>query len=212
MNKSYKSENFQNQKYQVSKRIVDIVGSFFILIPSLFLWFFAMFLIFLEDGFPIFVKLPRISEGKIIYVYKLRTMIRGADKIKEKLMPMNERKDGPLFKIKNDPRLLITGKFLRKFRIDETPQVINVFKGELSLVGPRPHEPEEVGEYPEEFKFIQNARMGVTGLSQIRGASSLPFKKELELDSYYLKHQTTSLDIEILLKTILIFIFDPTGV
>jgi len=125
---------------------------------------------------------------------------------------LNERKDGPFFKIKNDPRLTKTGKFLRKFRFDEFPQFLNVLKGDLSLVGPRPHEPEEMLAYPPEFKKIYFAKAGLTGLSQVNGASNLPFIKELEFDLYYLEHQSFLLDLKIFLKTIVIFFFDPTGV
>ena len=100
---------------------------------------------------------------------------------------------------------------MRKLRIDECPQLINVLKGELSLVGPRPHEPEEVIHYPSEYKHLIASKAGVTGLSQVSCASSLPFLKELELDSYYIKNQSHRLDIKILAKTALIMLFDPTG-
>ena len=132
--------------------------------------------------------------------------------MKPVLASLNERKDGSFFKIKKDPRITRVGKILRKFRIDEFPQLTNVLKGELSLVGPRPHEPEEVFSYPPEFKHLILAKAGVTGLSQVNGASSLPFLKELTLDNYYLKNQSFWLDSKIIIKTILILFFDPTAV
>ena len=101
---------------------------------------------------------------------------------------------------------------LRKFRLDEFPQLLNVLKGELALVGPRPHEPEEGIHYPWEYKHLLLAKAGVTGLSQVNGASSLPFLKELELDSHYVKNQTLSLDAKIIGKTISIILSDPTAV
>ena len=128
------------------------------------------------------------------------------------LASRNERKDGPFFKIKNDPRLTKAGKIIRKFRLDEFPQFINVLKGELSLVGPRPHEPEEVSQYPEQYKNLPMAKAGITGRSQGSGASGLPYVKELELDNYYLKNRSIWFDLKIVLKTFLILLFDPTAV
>lgn len=194
------------------KRTLDIIASICGLIFIAPFTPFIALAIYLESGGPIFVKLARVSEGKIIYVYKFRSMVRGAHEKKPELRHLNERKDGPLFKMKNDPRLTKVGKFLRKFRLDEFPQFLNVLKGELSLVGPRPHEPEEMLQYPPEFKKLYYAKGGLTGLSQVMGASLLPFRKELEYDLYYLEHQSLRLDLKILFKTIWIFFSDPTGV
>jgi lipopolysaccharide/colanic/teichoic acid biosynthesis glycosyltransferase len=194
------------------KRILDIIASICGLAFILPFVPFIALAIYLESGQPIFVKLDRISEGKIIKAYKFRSMVQNAPAMKEQLRNLNERKDGPLFKMRNDPRLTKVGKFLRKFRLDEFPQFLNVLKGELSLVGPRPHEPEEMAQYPPEFKKLYYAKGGLTGLSQIMGASLLPFKKELEYDFYYLEHQSLWLDLKILFKTVWIFFSDPTGV
>ena len=161
---------------------------------------------------PVLIKLDRVSKGKIIKVYKFRSMIVGAAEKKKDLLKLNERKDGPFFKIKNDPRITKVGRFLRKFRIDEFPQLINVLKGELSLVGPRPHEPEELFAYPRQYRELLAAKTGLTGLSQVNGASGLPFFKELEYDKYYLENQSLWLDFKILFKTLVIFFTDPTGV
>ncbi|MFA6364813.1 MAG: sugar transferase [Candidatus Paceibacterota bacterium] len=194
------------------KRLLDIIGGSIGLIGFIILTPFVALATGIESGFPILVKLDRVSSGKLIQVYKFRTMIHGAHAMKKSLAAQNERNDGPLFKIKNDPRLTKVGKFLRKLRIDEFPQFINVVHGELSLVGPRPHEPEELAKYPEEFKMLAEGKAGLTGLSQVSGASGLPFRKELELDKYYLEHQSFWFDIKILLKTVWVFISDPTGV
>lgn len=193
-------------------RAADIIGASVAILFSLPIWLLAAAAIKLETRGPVVVKLARISGGKKIYVYKFRSMIDGAHKMKPMLAHLNERKDGPLFKIKNDPRVTRVGKVIRRFRIDELPQLINVLKGELTLVGPRPHEPEEVEQYPDQYKHIPLAKAGVTGLSQVSGASSLPFLKELELDDYYLKNKSLFLDIKILIKTIAIMLFDPTAV
>jgi len=198
--------------YPVTKRIFDILSAFCGLIFIIPFFPLIIIAIIAEDGLPVIVKLDRVSEGKIIKVYKFRSMIRGAHAMKSELMAQNERTDGPLFKMKNDPRLTKVGKLLRALRVDEFPQFLNVMKGELALVGPRPHEPEEIAKYPVEFKHIQYARAGLTGLSQVSGASSLSFMKELEFDSYYIKHPSLWLDITILWKTVWVFFSDPTGV
>ncbi|MEK7115060.1 MAG: sugar transferase [Patescibacteria group bacterium] len=194
------------------KRLIDILGGATgLLIIAPFSSIIAI-AIKLESNGPVFVKLDRMSNGKIIKVYKFRSMIDGAHQMKNSLQYLNERRDGPFFKIKNDPRLTIVGKYLRKFRLDEFPQLINVLKGELSLVGPRPHEPEEILRYPEKYKRLVLAKAGVTGYSQINGASSLPFLKELELDNYYLQNQSIFFDLKIIGKTLAILFTDPTAI
>ncbi len=159
----------------------------------------------------VFIRLPRVSEGKVIKVYKFRSMIKDAHKMKANLMELNER-DGHFFKMKNDPRVTRIGRVLRRFRLDEFPQLLNVLTGELALVGPRPHEPEEVVHYPETYKQLLLTRSGVTGLSQVSGASSLPFLEELELDSFYSRNVSPAMDFKILGRTAVIFLFDPTAV
>lgn len=166
----------------------------------------------LESRGPVLVKLERVSGGKVIKVYKFRSMIEGAQAMKKELKHLNERKDGPFFKVKNDPRLTKTGKFLRKFRLDEFPQLINVLKGELSLVGPRPHEPAEIIFYPQEYKHLILAKSGVTGLSQVSGASGLMFLKELSLDAEYQEKQSFAFDLKIILKTLKVIFSDPNAV
>lgn len=194
------------------KRLLDIFGSALGLLALAPFWLIIALAIKLESSGPVLVKLSRVSNGKTIKAYKFRSMIEDAHLLKPTLLHLNERRDGPFFKIKNDPRLTKTGKILRKFRIDEFPQLINVLKGELALVGPRPHEPEEIIHYPQEYKHIVIAKAGVTGLSQVNGASSLPFLKELELDSHYIRNCSLLLDAKILYKTAKIMFFDPTGV
>lgn len=194
------------------KRVLDIIGSVIGLLLIAPLAPFIALAIKLETNGPVLVKLARVSYGRIIYAYKFRSMIKGAHGLKIQLAALNERVDGPFFKLKNDPRITKVGRILRKFRIDEFPQLINVLKGEMALVGPRPHEPEEVIHYPGPYKHLLLAKAGVTGLSQVNGASSLPFLEELGLDSYYVKNQSLWLDIKIITKTITIIFTDPTAV
>ncbi|HEY4497028.1 MAG TPA: sugar transferase [Candidatus Paceibacterota bacterium] len=199
--------------YPLWKRIEDILGALAGMLLILPLAPFIILAIKLEHPEASFiVRLPRISEGRIIYVYKFRNMVPEADKMKDGLRHLNERNDGPFFKIANDPRVTKVGRILRKFRIDEFPQLINVLKGELSLVGPRPHEEEEIEKYPNEYKLIAKSRAGVTGLSQVNGASSLPFLKEVELDKFYIDHVSLWIDVKILFKTLSILFSDPNAV
>ncbi len=173
---------------------------------------FVAIAIKLDSKGPVFARCERISDGKRIKVYKFRSMIQGAEKLKESLSLMNERANGPFFKIAKDPRITEVGRFLRKTRIDELPQMINVLKGEMAIVGPRPHEPQEVAGYPEQYAYIADYRAGITGRSQIGGASSLDWLEELRLDSEYLKTMSFTDDISVIMRTFFIFISEHTGV
>ena len=145
------------------KRLFDIIGSTIGLVVTAPLWPLIALTIKLESVGPVFVRLARVSKGKVIYAYKFRSMVNGAHHIKHKFFHLNERNDGPFFKIKADPRLTNVGKWLRRYRIDEIPQLINVLKGELALVGPRPHEPAEVIHYPGEYQHLMFTKSGVPG-------------------------------------------------
>jgi len=194
------------------KKLMDFVGA---VVGVLFMGLLTPFIalaIFLEDGLPVLIKIRRVSKGHIIGVYKFRSMVRHADKLKESLLHLNERSDGPLFKMRRDPRVTRVGRFIRRFRLDELPQFVNVLKGELSIVGPRPHEPEEAIQYPAKFHKIHTIKGGVTGHSQVNGNSNLPFRRELELDLHYVENQSIWMDLKILLKTVMIFLFKPDGI
>ncbi len=196
---------------RISKRIVDVFGAFFGILISLPLWVAVALAIKLNSPGPILVKLKRIGQGKEFYLYKFRSMIKNAEAIKPQLLKFNERNDGPLFKIKNDPRITRVGRFLRKYRIDEMPQLINVFLGEMSLVGPRPHEPEEVTQYQKHHKRTFFIKPGMTGIPQISGSSNLKFEEEIKLDSYYIKNWSLGLDLKIIFKTIFKILFDKSA-
>lgn len=198
--------------YQLLKRLTDILGASLGLVLIAPITPFIALAIKLETTGPAIIKLQRVSKGKLIDVYKFRSMINGAHALKKELAHLNERKSGPFFKIKKDPRLTKTGRIIRKFRLDEFPQLVNVLKGELSLVGPRPHEPEELIQYPNAYKRLILEKAGVTGLSQVNGASSLEFIKELELDALYARNKNLWLDMKIIAKTAAILFFDPTAV
>jgi len=134
-------------------------------------------------------------------------MVEDADKLKDTLLPLNES-NGALFKMKKDPRLTKVGKFIRRFSIDELPQLFNVLKGEMSLVGPRPlplSDYDQVDESPELWEAIKDReklKPGVTGLWQISGRSHLGFREMVLLDSYYVDNHSILFDLEILFETI----------
>ncbi len=138
-------------------------------------------------------------------------MIKNAEALKKDLMDKNERGDGPLFKMKNDPRVTKIGKVLRKTRIDELPQLINVLKGEMSLIGPRPHQPDEIAKYEKHHKKVLLVKPGITGVAQISGSSDLPFEEEVKLDTYYIENWTLLKDIYILIKTIIFAFKDKSA-
>ncbi len=191
----------------VLKRVADVVlASFllFVLAPLLFLIALA---IYLESPGGALFRQRRVGRnGEVFLVYKFRSMVAGAEEERQKLTSMNEA-DGPLFKIRQDPRRTRIGRLLRRFSLDEMPQLYNVLRGEMSLVGPRPALPEEVARYESWHHKRLEVSPGLTGLWQISGRSELSFEEMCLLDIYYVEQWTPSLDLLILLKTIPAVIF-----
>lgn len=156
----------------------------------------------LDSPGPILFRQVRVGkDGEHFHCYKFRSMYIDAERRKAELMAKNEA-DGPVFKMKNDPRITRVGRFIRKTSIDELPQLFNVLKGEMSLVGPRPAIPSEVAKYTYEQLGRLHAIPGITGLQQVSGRSNLDFKRWVELDLQYISEQSVWKDIEILAKTI----------
>ncbi len=186
---------------QLLKRLFDIGFSIVMIILLIPAWIFIGIFIKLDSKGPIFYKSKRKYRDKIFGIYKFRSMVVDADIKKKELMKQNER-TGPMFKIKEDPRITRLGKFLRKTSIDELPQLFNVLSGKLSLVGPRPHLPEEIDQYESHHYKVFALKPGITGLAQISGRSNLDFEDEVKLDTYYIENWSPWLDIKILIKTI----------
>lgn len=188
---------------RVWKRLFDLVFSFIVSMILLPFEIILMLLIALDgEGWPI-IRLKRIGwHGQEFKLFKFRSMVRNAATMKKNLLAKNERGDGPLFKMEKDPRITFIGRFIRKTSIDELPQFWNVIFGSMSVVGPRPHEPEEVARYQQHHKVVLTIKSGVTGLAQISGRSDLSFEEEVRLDTFYLQHWSLWLDISIILKTI----------
>jgi len=188
-----------------AKRAVDIAIS----LPGIILlspvWLIIGVAIKIDSPGPAIVKFQRISRGQEFYLYKFRSMKDRSHGQKKQLAPINERSDGPFFKIKNDPRVTRIGRFLRETWLDEFPQLINVLKGEMSLVGPRPHEPDEIAHYEKYHKRTFFVKAGMTGLAQISGGSNLKFEEEIKFDLYYIKNWSLFWDFKILLKTAVLF-------
>lgn len=196
---------------KVLKRSMDIIGSLVgILVLAPFLAIIALMVKITSKG-PVFFASERITTNKRFYLYKFRSMIDNAHNLKNNLMRYNERNDGPLFKMKNDPRITAFGRFLRKTRIDELPQLFNVLKGDMSLVGPRPHEPEEVSRYEKHHKKLLTLKSGMTGMAQVSGSSDLSFEEEVKLDIYYIENWSLFLDVKILFKTLAVLFKDRSA-
>lgn len=195
---------------KIGKRIFDIVISFFLLILLSPVFLIVAVAIILESGFPIFFRrlddgspVERIGErGESFLYFKFRSMHDKVHSLRyTALADRNIRKGGPLVKIKDDPRLTNVGRFIRRFSLDELPELFLVLKGDMSLVGPRPHLPEEVARYEKHHKRVLTIKPGISGLAQISGRSDLTFDEEVRIDSYYIENWSMWLDLYILLKT-----------
>jgi len=190
---------------KVAKRLFDIAGSILALLVFSPVFLILPLLIKLDSRGAVLYKTERVgAKGKKFNLYKFRSMIMGADKMKAQLMDNNERTDGPLFKIKDDPRITKVGKFIRQMSLDEFPNFGNVLIGNMSLVGPRPHEPNEVASYKKHHKKLLNIKPGITGMAQVSGRSTLDFETEVKLDTLYIESWSLWLDVIILFKTPLI--------
>lgn len=185
------------------KRIFDFIVSLSLLLVLSPLFVIIVILIKLNSEGPILYVQERVGfKGKTFRLYKFRSMVKDAENLKSDLLVKNEVKDGIIFKIKNDPRITKIGIFLRRYSLDELLQLINVLKGDMSLVGPRPPVPEEVEKYSHEQMERLSIRPGITCLSQVRGRSELTFYQWARWDSWYINNWSFVLDLRILLLTI----------
>lgn len=199
---------------RIWKRVFDVVGSLVLLVVTLPVTIPCALAIILTTGRPVFFANERVGEhGRTFDTLKFRTMYQKysigkqfpdhehALHYEERLIEETGAKKGPLYKIKDDPRVTPFGRFLRRWSLDELPQLWNVLWGDMSLVGPRPHQPREVAEYARHHRHVLAIKPGVTGLAQISGRSDLNFEDEIRLDTYYVENWSMALDVFILLKT-----------
>lgn len=188
--------------YEQSKRAADVVMAS-LLLTLLFPIFISVALaIYLEDQGKIFYYQTRVGRNGVHFrFYKFRSMVPNADQLKEKLAAQNEAGDN-IFKMKNDPRITRVGRFIRRASIDELPQLINVLRGEMSLVGPRPHLPREVAQYSGCQSERLSVQPGLLCLREVFGRSNMTFEQWVALDLLYIKHRCILTDVMILMRAV----------
>jgi exopolysaccharide biosynthesis polyprenyl glycosylphosphotransferase len=184
------------------KRLLDVLVSTIMLVLLAPFLLATALAIKIDNPGPVFFKQIRVGKwGRLFTIYKFRSMIVGADKMKDQLLDQNES-GGVIFKMKHDPRITRVGRIVRKLSIDELPQLWNVLKGDMSLVGPRPPVPGEVAKYEYADRRRLDAIPGITCVWQVSGRSEIDFKGQVRLDVRYIENQSFWGDVKILLKTI----------
>ena len=200
--------------YETIKRVMDVTIAFCLIVIFLPVMLTVAVLILLTSKGPIFADTPKRvgKNGKKFFAYKFRSMIVNAHTILQKdpkyKKYLKELKEGGNYKIMNDPRVTPIGRFIRKHSIDEIPQLLNVLKGDMSIVGPRPYYPDELEHQKKKFpgteKYVKDMQMvkpGITGYWQVTGRSNVKFDDRIEMDAFYARKKSILLDILILLKT-----------
>lgn len=192
--------------YEAVKRILDVILSSVALIV-LSPVFLVTAIAVKSDGGSAFYTQTRQGKWNIPFkMYKFRSMHDGAENLKSEIMHLNEM-DGPVFKMKDDPRITKVGKFIRKYSIDELPQLLNIIKGDMSIVGPRPPLPDEVAQYSEYELQRLFIKPGLTCFWQAYGRSALSFEDWMDMDMKYIQRRSIRLDIWLIFKTVFAVIF-----
>ena len=212
MQNSILKEQMEYRKiYEFIKRAVDIGCSLvglLVLMPILVL---VTILVKIESEGPIIFSQERVGKyGKTFKMYKFRSMVIDAEKLKEKLANENER-IGPMFKIKNDPRITNVGRFIRKTSIDELPQLVNILKGDMSIVGPRPSLPKEVSCFDEWMLERLSVKPGLTCYWQVAGRNDIEFIEWMKLDIKYVEERNIAIDTKLIFKTFFILFGDKNA-
>ena len=189
--------------YLFFKRAMDIIGSLCgIILLSPLLIIVALAIKIEDPKGSIFFSQKRCGkDNKLFPMYKFRSMVSNAEELLEELMEHNEM-DGPVFKIKEDPRITRVGKFIRKTSIDELPQLFNILKGDMSIVGPRPAIPHEVAEYSDYHKQRLLVKPGLTCIWQVSGRNSIGFEEWMDMDLEYIEKRNLWMDIKLIFKTV----------
>jgi len=199
--------------YSVTKRMIDIVGSLILGILFLPIGIIVAIAIKLDRPGPIFADTPeRVGQnGKLFKLYKFRSMVVNAhEKLRRdpRMAKLYQEYKRGSYKLRNDPRVTRVGRFIRKHSLDEIPQLLNVLRGEMSLVGPRPYYPDELVEQQRKYphtrdlvKVVLSAKPGITGYWQVSGRSEVNFDKRIQMDADYVKQQSLLLDLLILFKS-----------
>lgn len=201
----------KSKAYLIAKRITDVLFSgigLIILSPVLVIVAIA---IKLDSKGPIFFKQDRVGKDEELFsMYKFRSMVVNAEELKKELENQNEM-SGPMFKMKKDPRITKVGRFIRKTSIDELPQLVNVIKGDMSLVGPRPSLPKEVEQFEPWMKERLTVQPGITCFWQVMGRNSIPFEEWMKLDVKYVRERNYFLDIKLIFKTFFVLFGDDSA-
>ena len=205
-------ENKENLKfYEIFKRGIDIIGAgsgLILLSPVIAI--VACAVKFTSKG-PIFFSQKRVGKnGKLFDMYKFRSMVVNAEELKEKLVQKNEM-SGPMFKIKDDPRVTKVGRFIRKTSLDELPQLWNVLKGDMSLVGPRPSLPKEVKQFENWMYKRLTVKPGLTCYWQVSGRNNIDFEDWMKLDISYVEDRNVWIDIKLIFKTVFVLFGDKNA-
>ncbi|WP_195949143.1 sugar transferase [Clostridium saudiense] len=203
----------ENRKriYEISKRAIDIIGAGSgLLLLSPVIVIVACAIKFTSKG-PIFFSQKRVGKnGELFDMYKFRSMVVNAEELKEKLAHQNEM-SGPMFKMKDDPRVTKVGKFIRKTSLDELPQLLNVLKGDMSLVGPRPSLPKEVAQFEKWMYKRLSVKPGLTCFWQVSGRNNIDFEDWMKLDIKYVDERNIWIDIKLIFKTVLVLFGDKNA-
>lgn len=210
--KEYIKADQGNRIYLFFKRLIDILGAGFGLIILSPVFLIVAIAIKFEDskGSVLFSQKIVGQYGKEFNMYKFRSMVSNAEELKAKLMEQNEM-SGPMFKMKHDPRITRVGKFIRKTSIDELPQLINILKGEMSLVGPRPSLPKEVAKFEKWMLERLEVKPGLTCYWQVMGRNDIDFEDWMKLDIKYVHDRNFWLDIKLIFKTFFVLFGDESA-
>lgn len=197
--------------YEAIKRLIDIICSFVgILVLSPLFIIIAIIIKFTSKG-PVFFSQKRVGRnGKEFDMYKFRSMVVNAEELKEKLAAQNEM-SGPMFKMKDDPRVTKVGKFIRKTSLDELPQLWNILKGDMSLVGPRPSLPKEVAQFEDWMYKRLEVKPGLTCYWQVSGRNNIDFEDWMKLDIRYVEEKNLWIDIKLICKTVFVLFGDKNA-
>ena len=194
--------------YCFFKRLMDIICSLIGIIALIPVFFMVALAIKIESRGPIVFVQKRVGkDGKTFGIYKFRSMVANAEELKDKLYDKNEM-NGPMFKMKKDPRITKVGKFIRKTSIDELPQLINVLRGEMSLVGPRPSIPNEVRKFDDWMLQRLSVTPGLTCYWQVSGRNDIEFRDWMKLDIKYVEERSIVVDIKLIFKTFFVLFGD----
>ncbi|ERK32226.1 sugar transferase [Clostridium intestinale URNW] len=190
--------------YSLFKRIFDVVSSTLLLIILSPLFLILIILVKLDSKGPVFFGHKRIGyKGETISVYKFRSMVQNAEEVLRNFTPEQKAEFEKNFKLDDDPRVTKIGAFLRKTSLDELPQLINIIKGDMSVVGPRPIVQKEVVKYGKYADKLFSVKPGLTGFWQANGRSDTTYDERVQMDMYYIDNRSTLLDIKILFKTVI---------